>query len=342
MLASGSRRGALDGIRGTAALIVLGSHTLIAAVYGALGVWLFFVLSGYLLAANAIKKNYLTGYGLANYLLRRVLRIYPLYAVLVTYNVVIGYGMPHEYFNFHWCVKSITLAWADGYFWTVKEELIFYLILPFILIACAPFRRWPLVAVGLLTVMAICASLFLTVDVLAIKISDTGRADLRIAPFLAGIAIALLGQVKIPKYLPSVAGDVTLVLICLSIFYIFHFFGSRLGSLQSIESYGLLAAAIFLVDTNRAPWGAKLLSFKPLQLIGIIGYGFYLWHWPVICGLHKAGLVSSPWATFVCTILITIPIATLTYWLIERPSQRLALPQFNRQKEVGIIATKKA
>lgn len=300
------------------------------------------MLSGYLLAANAIKKNYLTGYGLANYLLRRVLRIYPLYAVLVTYNVVIGYGMPHEYYDFHWWVKNITLAWADGYFWTVKEELIFYLILPFILIACAPLRRWPLAAVGLLTVMAICASLFLTVDVLAIKISHTGRSDLRIAPFLAGIAIAFLAQVKIPKYLPNVVGDVTLVLICLYMFYIFQVFGSGLGSLRLIESYGLLALAIFLVDTNRAPWGAKLLSFKPLRLIGIIGYGFYLWHWPVICGLHKADLVSSPWATFVCTILVTIPIATFTFWLVERPSQRLALPRFNRQKEAAIIATEKA
>ena len=85
---------ALDGLRGVAVLLVLLSHSSNANLFfheflnfqriGKVGVYLFFVLSAYLLdrqiALAFMTKKSSKGYW-KNYFLRRFLRIYPLFVV---------------------------------------------------------------------------------------------------------------------------------------------------------------------------------------------------------------------------------------------------------------------
>lgn len=86
---------ALDGLRGVAVLFVVFSHAANVNIYfhewinfqkvGKIGVYLFFVLSAYLLdrqiALSLINKRSSIKYW-TNYFLRRFLRIYPLYRLL--------------------------------------------------------------------------------------------------------------------------------------------------------------------------------------------------------------------------------------------------------------------
>lgn len=97
---------ALDGLRGVAVLLVLLSHASkhFPVVHPALnfrgagksGVLLFFLLSAYLLdrqialAMRHGEKNYW-----GNYFLRRVLRIYPLFAVALLFHLLLTHlGVP--------------------------------------------------------------------------------------------------------------------------------------------------------------------------------------------------------------------------------------------------------
>jgi len=79
--------------------------------------------------------------------------------------------------------------------------------------------------------------------------------------------------------------------------------------------------ALIIATLIRAPRGplSKLLGLPPLAHIGRISYGLYLWHWPVILYFngertHLAG-PDLLWTR----IGISVALAELSYWLMERP-----------------------
>ena len=76
----------LDGVRGWTALCVLGAHAQAFSVgFGATGVWLFFLLSGYL-RGGSLQRAFARGsvtVEIMRYLVRRVFRILPIYYLAV-------------------------------------------------------------------------------------------------------------------------------------------------------------------------------------------------------------------------------------------------------------------
>ncbi|HEY1090435.1 MAG TPA: acyltransferase family protein, partial [Burkholderiaceae bacterium] len=100
----------LDGLRGFAALVVVASHAsgmglnlvpgLDLTGIGKYGVYLFFVLSAYLLSTQWLTKEQETRLGakyLGRYLSRRFLRIYPLYILVLLVGLALpphGLGVP--------------------------------------------------------------------------------------------------------------------------------------------------------------------------------------------------------------------------------------------------------
>ena len=83
-----------------------------------------------------------------------------------------------------------------------------------------------------------------------------------------------------------------------------------------------------LVIVAALPSGAfsSALAFRPLQALGLISYGVYLFHWPVILWLDadRVGLRGAPLAGVHAGV--TLAIATASYWLIEQPSSARPLP----------------
>ena len=127
---SGTNYGALDGMRGLAALTVLGEHTGIFKGTGWLGILWFFCLSGFLLSMpfvqepkRAVSFSYMCGY-----IARRLKRVLPMFYVMITLLFLFR-GRVVEAFR-HYCFVQ-----ADGVLWTVPQELFFYFWLPFIMLA---------------------------------------------------------------------------------------------------------------------------------------------------------------------------------------------------------------
>jgi peptidoglycan/LPS O-acetylase OafA/YrhL len=158
-----SRSGNLDILRGFAAVMVLLIHAyglsgravpisspepaftsrwLSDALFffGASGVWLFFVLSGYLITKPFV-RSLVTGRPLPStvgYSIRRAARIYPLYWVVLTATILIteGFGSQDDrgYFPFHYLLlhnlvrdrQSAILNVA----WSLSLELLFYITVP--------------------------------------------------------------------------------------------------------------------------------------------------------------------------------------------------------------------
>lgn len=124
-----------DGIRGLACLIVLCVHA-IAMFYpatfpalvgmGKVGVWLFFVLSAFLLTAKFESSGY-SFRSLFNYAIGRFLRIIPIFfiACLLYYSTgLIGIVSQADLYG------AVTLSSGYGHLWTIPVEFKFYSILP--------------------------------------------------------------------------------------------------------------------------------------------------------------------------------------------------------------------
>lgn len=162
-----SHLNALDGLRGIAILMVVLHHAavpILAAhrtdfpaalgllLNGWLGVDLFFVLSGFLIAHH-ICNRYLDGqkFQWKNYLMRRVLRIVPAYYGVLAL-IVLG---AFPYFSMHGGDQN--LGWRIGYhllflqdylppdiqlsFWSLGVEEKFYILAPLLLLGLASLKK---------------------------------------------------------------------------------------------------------------------------------------------------------------------------------------------------------
>ncbi|MEM9926657.1 MAG: acyltransferase [Cyanobacteria bacterium P01_D01_bin.50] len=111
--------------------------------HGAIAVWIFFVLSGYLMGKAFYTKRYSVDVaGVINFWRNRALRIFPLYyfavlilsifvypAVLKFYNW--GYLFRLFTFTYHPYISFQTIKFNDV-FWSLSTEVQFYILVPFI------------------------------------------------------------------------------------------------------------------------------------------------------------------------------------------------------------------
>jgi peptidoglycan/LPS O-acetylase OafA/YrhL len=132
-------------IRGLAAISVVVWHTVgydaglpFVNIPGRVAVWIFFGISGYVIAYGFLQKRYLLdGRGLKHFYLNRFLRIYPLFlmlSVLSWLTMWLGSGtnplewgdLPGQFFGLQWN-HAYKL---NGVFWTLGLEIQFYAIAP--------------------------------------------------------------------------------------------------------------------------------------------------------------------------------------------------------------------
>lgn len=144
---SGTKFETLDGLRGVAVLTVFLSHSSGAGQLitpwtnfhgaGHLGVYLFFVLSGFLLGYSMLHRPIHAG----RFYLRRFFRIAPLYYAVVTAVYWIQRVTKHRdkttlfiEGKWHGYLMHLLFYQGDSVFWSVAAEFEFYLILPLIIL----------------------------------------------------------------------------------------------------------------------------------------------------------------------------------------------------------------
>ncbi len=160
---------ALDGLRGLAALIVVFSHAggmglalvpgLSFAGAGKYGVYLFFVLSAFLLTlqwleAAPVQRRDPRHWGA--YALRRVLRIYPLYTLVLLAAWLLpprGLGVPITDADL---LPHLALQAGHDIYWSIPVEFAYYLVIPplALLLVSLP-AAWALGALAGLTALAL-------------------------------------------------------------------------------------------------------------------------------------------------------------------------------------------
>ncbi|MCA1579600.1 MAG: acyltransferase [Acidobacteria bacterium] len=337
-------RPALDGVRGVAILAVLAVHTnhlfgwsLLKG--GSIGVDIFFVLSGFLITCILLEEW--TGAGtisLRHFYARRLLRLVPALVLLagvllLLSGVLFSAGEAAQtrrtvpiallyLSDFFASLAPQTSLGALRHTWSLAIEEHFYLLWPpflLFLLKSGVSRRGLLILTTSM-VVAICvhrALLFETgVSPARTYFAFDTRADALLIGCAAGMAVSW-GFVQSFNRLNTLAA-VTLIILCL--------FATDFASpIMHEGGFTVLAAASALLLINlvsgQSVFFNKLMETTPLVWVGKISYGLYLWHYPVFKWIKYA---SAPWPIKLALgLLATFAVASVSFYLIERPLLRL-------------------
>jgi len=330
----------VDGLRALAVLAVVLFHARVLGFTGGyVGVDIFFVISGYLITSIIAREAAIGTFSIVSFYERRLRRILPALAVVTFFVVVAAFPiyMPFDFKELGQSVVALALFSSNNFFWLksgyfspaaelrpllhtwslgVEEQ--FYIFWPimvvFLLKLDGRYRKlviWPLFVTSLATSQLLLgdhrdASFYLIFS--------------RTWELLLGSLLAL----KLVRFTPrfealSIGGGVGLSLIFFSICFYSEstpFPGLRallpcVGSCLVIES-----------GEEKANLVARLLSARPLVLIGLISYSLYLWHWPF---LAFARYLLEQELTIVQTLtccLMAVSMAILSYRYIETPVRK--------------------
>jgi len=273
------------------ALIAPRSRLVDWALHTAIGVSMFFVISGFILAIP-FARRYLKGNAPPSrklYLLRRLIRMEPPYFLSMTLMflcLLIGahptwehfWQMTHA-FGFHYLASMLYLhgaiygegSWINGVAWTLEIEIQFYLLLP-VIAELFRIRRTGLRRAILFSAVVI-SSLFVQ---LVLPNLHNPRLELSFVSqmqfFLAGILLAdvYLDPSRMLRLGPHVADAMALVSAALVV-YVLHW---RPG-ITWMEPL-LLIAMFFAVFHGR--WTRRLFAWRLLTIPGTMCYTIFLYH----------------------------------------------------------------
>ena len=354
---------ALDGVRGLAILMVMASHLfpgtphnlgerllLDIFEFGASGVDLFFVLSGFLITGILFDSRE-DPFFFRNFYARRALRIFPLYygvlAVFALLGVAKHQASGGELASLALYLQNTRLLappiWLYrgalvlplGHFWSLAVEEQFYLVWP-LLVFVVKTRR-PLLLICAISVLLCPLARFLLwkhgIDYAAVHSSTLCRAD----ALLLGGALALLLRSRHHERVLSVArwfvvGLVPVLLLRLvnSTSGVLLHGSTALGAWALI--YTVLAFAYGGLLTSALTPRSRLQSFfkaSPLRMLGRYSYGLYVLHMFVLYygqapvratvqRLHVTPSLVSPVAGMVI-FFASLAAAILSYHLYEKP-----------------------
>ncbi|MBK6832382.1 MAG: acyltransferase [Flavobacteriales bacterium] len=286
-------------------------HAVIAN--GAVAVAFFFFLSGVVLGINYLKPRL----NVAEFLMKRVTRIFPLYLFAFVVTLVLQYiflgDLPHgdaiiaQALAVHawwppWCLAINYPGWS------VSVEVFLYAFLPAFaqFFKRLPTARWFAVLI-LIWLLSMVVNAFLRAQghydaafVLYFPLWHVGS-------FAAGLLCAVVIR-RIKERGGAQVGTVPLIGSVL-LFAAFFFFPSPLRDLAhnggAAPAFFVLIAALAL----HTGWFSRLLSWLPLQVLGDASYAVYLLQFPVYL-IFTGGRRSGSLAIGELLVYMTVLVAT--------------------------------
>ncbi len=344
MNGTSGRYAQLDALRAVAVLAVVASHTLphVWARNGALGVQLFFVLSGFLITgilidarANAERARARIRGTLRAFYARRFLRIFPIYYLVLAGAVVAGFvsvrnELPWHFFYVSnwWFAERGAWTSTTSHLWSLSVEEQFYLVWPLVVLL-APRRHLGKVIVGMIVLAPV-----VRVALFSAGLWPEGAVIVTPAAFDSLGLGALLAYVRRTRSTEWIDRRVRWLPVAAVALWAAWKLAQEINEAGTVDFalsglwFPLLGVWIIARASAgiRGPVGA-LLEWRPLAFIGTISYGVYLLHLFVMAAIVKFNEkldVELPTPErgvkqFVLVTVVAIAVATLSWFAIERP-----------------------
>ncbi|WP_405860709.1 acyltransferase [Streptomyces sp. NBC_01515] len=335
----------LDGLRGLAALYVVLFHcwlytfpgypnssaprVLDVLMFGRLAVVFFLVLSGFSLAISPARHGWRSG-GVTQFLRRRAWRILPPYWAALAISLVVSlfvvpashYGPPDgsSILVYGLVLQDVFFApTPNGAFWSIGVEAELYLLFPLVLLVRRRFGAAAAVA---------CVTLPVIVRGLLATGANPVEGDNWLAPHLAPVFVAGVmgaGVVVASERVRRLPWGWFAVLAALPVGAV----GVVQGSVWTVNHYFWIDLAIApamtmliaAVATGQPAFLVRLLTARPLQVLGDASYSLYLIHLPIVLVVIRRvapHFVAPGMPTFCFTLLLGLPVSVLTAWLFSR------------------------
>lgn len=355
----------LDGLRGSAILLVLLSHTSNAGInlfpfinfsgVGKSGVFLFFVLSAFLLTLPFVKKGAeaVNKYFLMNYLIRRIFRIYPLYIFylllalltsLVLWKIfnldrplgIPFYLSPNDFFG------QLFLMQSRGVTWSILVEFRYYFILPILAITYATILKNNVILSTILTIILIVLNDFVWPEMVPPElVTNDPRLRTYLPIFLIGSLLAVLvhrwetsslSHNKSAVQILEIFGVLAILILIFMIPSVHAYFYGRQISEEFSSNYnqnqlllfGLLWSIVVFACVAGSGYLKTIFETTLLRFMGFISFSVYLIHVIVlqlVTAFVKVPMPMQGWMVLVLSIIISYA----SWWLIEKPTSKIRL-----------------
>ncbi|MDX1459730.1 MAG: acyltransferase [Xanthomonadales bacterium] len=341
------------GIRLDLSIPVVGYFLQLPLGLGFAGVDLFFVLSGFLLTLPFARArlHQQPGPDVGRYLKRRLLRVFPAYyaqwailmlggAWFVTFRPLDAADIAAHVFMF-FNIGTEPVRPLVGLWWTLPVELSFYLLLPLLAMLLRPARWLALIGAGVAISIAwrAWAASHFSDDLGDAAFLAASQLPGSLPEFLLGAGAALLTQDREWRGKPAPDGRTSnrLFLVgCLGVFLWLSQAVVRFGDLywgghwSMLIAPTVLGASLSLIVLGlywQSRIGTVLLANPVIYFVGLVSYSLYLWHFVAMQQLQKLG--GAAYADlpglmqFLASTALATAVATLSYYLFERPFFRL-------------------
>lgn len=331
----------IDGLRAVAVLLVVVFHVWGSKYIpgGFIGVDIFFVISGFLITQIIHKELKQKTFTFKDFYTRRIRRLMPAFIlVIVSTNVIALYILlPEDLIEYSKSQISAALflsnmyLWsqAGGYFasnadfipllhtWSLSVEEQFYLIWPLCLLLLVKYFNF-FIRIGII-IMITCLGFFLSEWAVNYYLSASYYFfPTRAFELLMG-AILALSISRLP--ILSVRVSNLLSLIGLALIIIPSFILTKGSHFPGINALWPCLGAVLIIYSgmgeNRGVT-SRLLSLKPLVIIGLISYPLYLWHWPIISFTNYHAIEINFFEGSII-IILSLFLSFLTWKFIEKP-----------------------
>jgi peptidoglycan/LPS O-acetylase OafA/YrhL len=343
-------RADIDGLRAIAILGVVFFHFNIYPFKGGyLGVDVFLVISGYLIASFILPKLKNNDFNFFEFFLRRIKRLLPTYYITLALSFILAYLVfEPDIFN-KFAKSSISsmffvsnfFFWKNsGYWdesntnpllhtWTLSLEWQFYFFISiFFYLGWQFFRNY----LKLLLLIIFILSLALSILYIGRNVSFF-LIPFRLFEFSIGSFIFLIEKkIKLFDNNKNILSFFGFFLIIFS-FINFDSTSNVPGYISLIPCFG---TAILLYQNNS--YLHYILANKNIVYIGLISYSLYLFHWPIITYYNSFYIAELNYVIKILLLIFSLFLSAINYELIEKKIRNLSF-KFISLKSFFLLAT---